>query len=247
MKKGVWDSAQEWYSRCVGEKGHYYHQSMILKSSLRLLNLKKGNSLLDLGCGQGVLQRALPPGIEYCGVDQSDALLEAARSYSNAPFHCADASEKLPIEKSDFDAACFILSLQNMERPREAILNAASHLKKRGKLLLVLNHPCFRIPRQSHWGIDESSKIQYRRMNLYMTPQTIPIQTQPGRKDSPVTYSYHYPLSSYISFLSEGRCAISAMEEWLSDKKSEGSNARMEDRARREFPLFLALLAEKQS
>jgi hypothetical protein len=35
------------------------------------------------------------------------------------------------------------------------------------------------------------------------------------------------------------------MEEWCSDKKSEGAAARMEDRARKEFPLFLTILASK--
>jgi len=35
------------------------------------------------------------------------------------------------------------------------------------------------------------------------------------------------------------------MEEWISDKKSTGAKARMENRSREEFPLFLALLAQK--
>ena len=246
MSESGWNAAEAWYSRCVGEKGHYYHRSTILSNAIRLLKLKKGGSLLDIGCGQGVLYRHLPKGIEYLGLDRSEALIESARRLSDADFLVADASEKLPIDKTDFDAASFILSLQNMENPRGAIAQASAHLKKGGRLLLVLNHPCFRIPRQSHWGVDEKAKLQYRRMNLYMTPQTIPIQTQPGREDSPETYSYHHPLSSYISWISENRCGVTALEEWCSDKKSEGGSARMEDRARREFPLFLALLAEKQ-
>ena len=245
MMKSRWDAAGDWYNRIVGEKGHYYHQATILSSALLLLKLKSGDSLLDLGCGQGVLQRSLPKGIAYLGIDQSSALIESARARTPASFLIADASEPLPIDKKEFDAACFILSLQNMEHPEKAIANASLHLKKGGRLLLVLNHPCFRIPRQSHWGIDEQAKLQYRRMNLYMTPQKIPIQTEPGRKDSAVTYSYHQPLSSYIEWLSKNGLAVAKMEEWCSDKKSEGGAARMEDRARREFPLFLALLAVK--
>ena len=77
-----------------------------------------------------------------------------------------------------------------------------------------------------------------------MTPQKIPIQTNPG-KSSNVTYSYHYPLSSYMQFLASSGLMTVAIEEWCSDKKSEGKRAKIEDRARKEIPLFLTLLAKK--
>lgn len=241
-----WDASKGWYDRCVGETGHYYHESVILDGAIRLLKLKKGDFLLDLGCGQGVLQRKLSKEIFYVGIDASKSLISAAKKRSDANFIVADVSQDLPLKDQKFDAACFILSLQNMENPEKAIHQASIHLKKGGKLLIVLNHPCFRIPRQSHWGVDEQMKVQYRRMNLYMSEQKIPIQTNPGKgKTSSATYSYHHPLSDYSSYLQKNDLAIIAMEEWISDKKSEGSKAKMEDRARREFPLFLAILAQK--
>lgn len=250
MGKENWDSSEQWYTQCVGEKGHYYHQSVVLPGTLRLLDLKGKKSLLDLGCGQGVLARHVPESIEYYGVDNSKELISSARSLTrrkNVQFAVGDVLENLPLEKTDFDCACFILSLQNMEKPQAAISNARKHLKEGGKLLIVLNHPCFRIPRQSGWGIDEQAKLQYRRVNVYMSPQKIPIQTNPGKGErSAVTYSYHYPLSEYTKWLEKEGLSITAIEEWCSDKKSEGSKARMEDRARREIPLFLALVAVRK-
>jgi hypothetical protein len=38
---------------------------------------------------------------------------------------------------------------------------------------------------------------------------------------------------------------IEKIEEWVSDKKSEGGKAAMEDKARAEFPLFMAIAAKK--
>lgn len=240
-----WDSSEEWYNSCVGEKGHYYHEAILLKGAVRLLNLSPGNSLLDLGCGQGVLERQIPKTIEYTGIDNSKALLGIAKKMSSREFLLGDVCAPLPLNNQKFDAACFLLSLQNMELPEKAIEQAALHLKPRGKLLLVLNHPCFRIPRQSSWGFDEQMHLQYRRMNLYMTPQKIPIQTAPSLKDkSATTYTFHHPLSYYVSALSKNNLAITAMEEWCSDKKSEGGRAKIEDRARKEFPLFLAIMAK---
>jgi ubiquinone/menaquinone biosynthesis C-methylase UbiE len=240
----TWDAAEKWYSGLVGEKGHYYHESLILPNTLRLLGSYR--SLLDLGCGQGVLARALPESIEYVGVDSSKQLIEEAKRATkrkNCTFVVGDATaKKLPIEKSDFTHAACILALQNMENGEGAVRAAARHLREGGELLLVLNHPCFRIPRQSGWGIDEKAHLQYRRMNGYLSPMKIPLQVHPGKKEkSPIFYSYHHPLQEYMLWLKKAGFAIHSLEEWVSDKKSEGSKARMEDRARREIPLFLAL------
>jgi ubiquinone/menaquinone biosynthesis C-methylase UbiE len=241
-----WDSSENWYSACVGEKGHYYHQSIVLPNALRLLG--KVHSLLDLGCGQGVLARHLPEQVDYWGVDQSETLIRSAKKMSNrGEWIVEDATADVELKKKDFDAACFILSLQNMEEGAKAIQTASRHLKKKGKLLLVLNHPCFRIPRQSHWGVDEKMKLQYRRLNGYMSQMKIPIQTNPSQKTSPLTYSYHHPLSDYALWLQKAKLSIHSIEEWCSDKKSEGAKAKMEDRARKEFPLFLAILAVKEA
>lgn len=244
-----WENVEGWYSSLVGEKGHYYHQSLILPGAKRLLGISSALiSLLDLGCGQGVFERSLPQNIEYLGIDASASLLDNARKLSRRPkaAFIQGNAERLEIQKKDFDCAAFILSLQNIEHPMEAIGQASKHLKNGGKLLIVLNHPCFRIPRQSSWGIDEANKIQYRRINRYLTPMKIPIQMHMKQNDpSNVTYSFHHPLSDYVHFLNQNNLSVIGMEEWCSDKTSTGSKAKMEDRARKEIPLFLAILSKK--
>jgi len=231
MTKTSWHAS---YGDLVGEKGHYYHQTVILPNVLRLL--KGATSVLDMGCGNGVLSHHLPKTVFYTGVDASKSLLPKQKN-----FLLADCTKPLPLEKKDFDAACFILSLQNMEDGKAAVEQASKHLKPGGKLLLVLNHPCFRIPRQSDWGYDEQTKRVYRRVHHYMSPLKIPIAMQPSKKEkSEMTYSFHHPLCVYASWLK----SIIAIEEWCSDKKSEGGRAKAEDRARKEIPLFLAILGQ---
>lgn len=94
-----------------------------------------------------------------------------------------------------------ILSLQNMEDPFSALKNVGSHLDGGGKLVIVMNHPCFRIPRQTHWGVDEGKKLQYRRLDMYMSDLKIPIHAKPSKgKKSEVTWSFHHPLSAYMEW-----------------------------------------------
>ena len=240
-----WENSHNWYDKTVGEKGHYYHQSVIFPKALKLLELKKGDKLLDLACGQGVLSRQLPLQVEYLGVDASPSLVKQAKTYSKAhKFLLGDVTQPLKITEKDFSHATIILALQNIENPQLVLRNAKAHLKSQGKLLIVLNHPCFRIPRQSSWGIDEPKKLQYRRIDRYLSPLKIPIQTHPGKqKDSSETWSFHHPLSDYIRWLKEEGFSIDLIEEWVSDKQSTGSYAKMENRSRSEFPLFLTILA----
>ena len=73
----------------------------------------------------------------------------------------------------------------------------------------------------------------------------IPIVAHPGKKESEETWSFHYPLSAYSEMLFDNGFCIEKIEEWISDKKSTGSKAKMEDRARKEFPLFMAIIARK--
>lgn len=246
-----WQSSGKWYQDAVGEKGHYYHQSVILPNSLKLLHLSETSSVLDLACGQGVLSRHIPQKVGYVGLDASKTLIQSAKQYhppKNHEFIIGDATKDLPIKKYDFSHAAIILALQNIQHPGLVIKNAHKHLMQNGKFLIVLNHPCFRIPRQSSWQIDPNSKIQYRRIDSYMSPMEIPIQTHPSKgKESPKTWSFHYPLSAYCQWLNDTGFTIEKIEEWCSDKVSEGRAAKMENRSRKEIPMFMAILAKKDS
>ena len=130
--------------------------------------------------------------------------------------------------------------MQNLAKPEATLREARAHMREGAVLYLVLNHPCYRIPRQSGWGVDEAKKLQYRRIDRYMTPMEIPIEIRGKEK----TISFHSPLSLLTSHVTGAGFAITRMEEWCSSKESTGRCARMENRARKEFPLFLAIEAK---
>lgn len=242
-----WQPVSKWYSAAVGEDGHYYHQHIVLPESLLLLGLKKGDALLDLACGQGVLARKIPDGVYYQGLDIASSLIATAKkesTHDDDHFAVADVSRStLPLQKKDFTHAAIILAIQNIDDPRQTFFNAARHLQSGGKLLIVMNHPCFRIPRQSSWVVDEKNKTQYRRIDRYLSSQKIPITAHPSKKTSAVTWSFHEPLSAYTKMLHDSGFVIEVLDEWSSDKSSVGKAAKMENRSRQEIPLFLTILA----
>lgn len=243
-----WEPVNKWYKNIVGKEGHYYHQNVVIPGILKLLKLENSSSILDLACGNGVMCNHLPKNIYYEGVDLSASFIkEAKKNYPTRTFYTSDITEKLPVKKSDFTHAIMVLALQNLEHPHKAFHSAAQHIKANGKFIIVMNHPSFRIPRQSSWKVDSEQQIQYRRVDRYSSALKIPIQSAPSKGEkSPSTWSFHYPLADYSRWLNEAGFAIELIEEWHSDKVSTGKAAKMENRCRDEFPLFMTLICNKQ-
>lgn len=242
-----WQNVGQWYNQTVGLDGNYYHQHTVIPGVLRLLNLESKSSLLDLACGQGILERQVPKEVYYLGIDLAPALIDFAKKHARSTNHLFlvnDITKPLALSKKDFTHATILLALQNIEFPEEVIKNCQKYLDLNGKLAIVLNHPCFRVPRQSSWEIDQKNKIEYRRLNRYLTPLKIPITTNYGNNKR-ITWSFHQPLSFYSQILFQHGFIINKIEEWISDKQSAGQAAKMENRRRQEFPLFLAILAQK--
>ncbi len=247
-KDTSWQGVSKWYGEIVGDRGHFFHQEVIMPKSLALLDIKKDSRVLDIACGQGVFSRHLDSSVEYVGIDWSkDLIREAQRRDKNGKhkFLLADVTKDIPV-KEKFDRAVIILALQNIKDPVLALKNISHKLLPGARFLMVLNHPAFRIPRQSSWEEDKDQKMQYRRINRYLTPLEIPINAHPGQKDSPVTWSYHYSIGDYSKFLYDAGFLMERIEEWTSGKNSEGKMAKQENKAREEFPLFMAILAIKK-
>ena len=250
-KQTLWDQASRWYDSLVGMSGSDYHQTIVMPGVLKLLELKPGRRVLDLACGQGVFSRfLLEKKINPEGLDSSEELLRMARSRSIKliPYHLGNAGDAKVLNGQEFDGIACLLAVQNIENIEPVFQNVARWLKPKGKFVMVLTHPCFRIPRQTHWGWDEDKKIEYRRVDRYANEMKIPILTPPFVDKVNYTMTYHRPLQNYFSALLKAGLYVDCLEEWMSNKESaSGKRSRGENRARKEVPLFMAIRAVRSS
>jgi ubiquinone/menaquinone biosynthesis C-methylase UbiE len=250
-KPTLWDQASRWYDSLVGMSGSDYHQTIVMPGVLKMLELKPGRRVLDLACGQGVFSRfLLGKKIKPEGLDSSEELLRMARSRSekSIPYHLGNASDAKLLDGQEFDGIACLLAVQNMGKIEPVFQNVARWLKPKGKFVMVLTHPCFRIPRQTHWGWDEEKKIEYRRVDRYANEMKIPILTPPFVDKVNFTMTYHRPLQNYFSALLKAGLCVDSLEEWVSNKESApGKRSRGENRARKEVPLFMAIRAVRIS
>lgn len=251
--KTSWGKVAGWYDKMV-EGGDNYQSGLILPNLLRILDVKKGLTIVDVACGQGFFSREFAKlGARVYGSDISAELIKLAEK--NTPpslrpkiSYQVSPSDNLSFIKSESaDAAVIVLALQNIEKVKETISECFRVLKKGGRLIFVLNHPAFRVPKESSWGWDDPKKIQYRRIDQYLSESRTKIQMHPGEKPDEMTVSFHRPLQFYFKALAKSNFLVSRFEEWTSNRVSEkGPRAEAEDRARKEIPLFLCIEAVKK-
>jgi ubiquinone/menaquinone biosynthesis C-methylase UbiE len=244
VKDTSWESVAAWYDTLVGEKGGYFHTHVIFPKLLPLLSIRPGNKVLDIACGQGAFARILASNdCEVTAVDQSETLISKAKSYddTNIKYLIDDARTLSQLGKQKFDRITCVLALQNIDPIDGLFKRVHELLVDGGRFVVVLMHPCFRAPRISGWEIDEQRKLMYRRADRYLSPMKVPITAHPGKAQSEVTWAFHRPLSEYVKFARQAHLFVDACDEWVSDKVSVGKHADMENLAREEIPMFLAI------
>jgi len=237
-----WNDVAHWYDGWVGKQGSNFHQKLAIPTLLKSLELDATKHLLDVGCGSGVLAPHIAKShATYTGIDISPKLIQKARNYhkTHGNFLVCDARKiRNRFPKSSYDFAIFLLSIQDMNPLENVISNIAYCLKTGGTLAILMTHPCFRIPRQSGWGYEKSKKLQYRRIDRYLTPLKIPMK----QHNRGVTISFHRPLSAYINTLVDYGFVIDKLDEITT---FESGKSKAEKRANTEFPIFMLLRAKK--
>jgi len=107
---------------------------------VRLMRPKKGERVLDIGCGAGNhLLLFYRLGLDVTGLDASPYMVDIAKSRlgSKASFKIGSA-EDLPFEDNEFDIATLILTLEFLDDPLAA-LSEAGRVAKNKVFIGVLN------------------------------------------------------------------------------------------------------------
>lgn len=272
VSNASWDHVAGWYDQLLRHGRSDHHRDVIMPGTLRLLEMKPGQRILDVACGQGILTRKLSEsGAEAVGIDASEKLIEAARRWAKAAarparFEVGDARALDAAKLGAFDGATCVMALMNIDPIAPLMRGVAGVLKPGGRFVMVILHPAFRAPGRTSWGWEyersrrghrvsegersEGAPKQYRRVDGYLTQEATAIVMNPGEVSSgsePITtWTFNRPIQAYVRAIAEAGMMVDAVEEWASARRSgPGPRADEENRARREIPMFLAVRARK--
>lgn len=137
-------SAQTWEAQYAAGKWDFLAElSELARFSVLagyVCHLKPGGSVLDTGCGQGVLLRRLPDSCysKYVGIDLSDSAISVAQQHANerSTFLAANCEEYLPTQQ--FDVIVFNEVLCCLRDPLGTVERYARALNPGGILLVSL-------------------------------------------------------------------------------------------------------------
>lgn len=248
-KNTSWGQVADWYDNLLEEGEGTYQKEVILPNLKRLLAIKKGEIVLDLGCGTGFFARVCAKeGARVIGIDSGRELIAKAESYDTPGIeYYVSSAEKIPmIKNQQIDKIIIILAIQNMEKLPDLLTECSRVLKKNGTMYLVMNHPAYRIPKETSWEWTRDQSVQYRRVDKYLSEARIPIDMHPGEAKKTITYTFHRPLQVYFKSLAKNGFCVSKLEEWISNRIGpKGKTFNALEQSRKEIPMFLFLECKK--
>ena len=247
-KSTDWGKVADWYDQMISDTDSYQNQ-VILPNLLKSINIQKDQTILDLGCGVGYFcQKYLDRGAKVIGVDSGVDSIELAKTKTNPAieYHCKNAEKLSFLANCSVDKITIILAIQNISKADQCLSECARVLKPKGELIIVLNHPYFRIPKSTSWVWSDREFLQYRRIDSYMTPFATEIEMRPSARtklDKVETVSFHRPLEWFIQHNSANGLLLKDMQELISHRTTDQGPKKTPklEFARQEIPLFMLL------
>ena len=245
-----WNKVAGWYDELLTTDKDSYQSKVIAPNLLRILNLKKGEEVYDLACGQGYFADIFSRnGANVTASDLSRKLISIATETlpKSIKFYVSKADQAPFIKDKSIDTVVIVLAIQNIEYVNGVFAECNRILKDDGRIVLVINHPAFRVPQGSDWYFKDG--VQYRIVGKYLSESKISIDMTPGEKDIKKkikTISFHRSIQYYMKLFAKNNFAIIRLEEWISHKQSQnGPRQKAEDTARKEIPIFMCLEVRK--
>lgn len=152
----IWDENAVFWDERMGE-GNLFHLQLIAPAIERLLGVRPGERILDVGCGNGQLSRRLAElGAVVHGIDISARMIEIARQRTDAradlagraTFDVVDATDEAALRSlagsgSDFDAVVSAMVLMDIPEIAPIFRGAPALMRPGGRFVFAQTHPCF--------------------------------------------------------------------------------------------------------
>src|SRR6202521_2372033 len=139
----------QWAAAGEGAKMERHHLDITAKT-IRLMNLRPGERVLDLGCGSGWAPRLLsrlvgdgPEGFgQVVGLDVSDEMIREARAASKDfenVLYVWGSAQQIPWEENFFDKVLSVESFYYYADQDRALMELFRVMAPRGRLFILIN------------------------------------------------------------------------------------------------------------
>jgi len=179
----IWNANAAWWDDQIGD-GNEFQTHLIEPATERLLDISRGDLILDIACGAGRFARRMAElGGHVTAIDHSNEFIERARRRTSTDaaieYHivnAANTNELLAFGSSRFDKAVCTMALMDMAEIQPLLRALKQMLKPAGAFIFSLTHPCFHsasIERFTELYEEGSGRHGYRsgvKVSRYLTP-----------------------------------------------------------------------------
>jgi len=145
------DRYAEGYIPSNGKQSNF-NLDVIIPPLLEAVGDVTGLTVLDAGCGEGVVSRLLAErGATVTGIDVAPRFVELAQERDTSgtiSYLCHDLSQPLPAQQGQFDCIVSNLVLNDVPDYQGFIATLATVLKPAGRIVLSMNNPYSAVFRQ---------------------------------------------------------------------------------------------------
>ena len=146
--RAAWDALAGFWDERV-EAGLTWQRRLIQPAVERLLELREGERVLEIACGNGDLARRMTElGASVLAVDFSERMLERARARGgNVEYRLVDATDEGQLvalgEPGSFDVVVSNMAIMDMESIEPMVSATARLLNPDGRFVFSTLHPAF--------------------------------------------------------------------------------------------------------
>lgn len=213
----IWNANADFWDGRMGE-GNDFHKTLIEPIQLKLLNLKAGEQVLEIACGNGQFTRKMAEfGVSVLATDVAEQMIANAtqRTKDNADridyrvLDATDESQLATLGQGKYDAAVCAMAIMDIASIEPLIEALGRVLKVGGRFVFSIMHPCFNstdgltrvMEREEVDG--ELVDRRYIKISNYIEPHTYKGQAMVGQ---PVAQNYfHRPISVILNaFFAKG-------------------------------------------
>ena len=119
----AWNATAQVWDEAMGDEGNDFHKYLVRPAIEKLLQIKSGQNILDVGCGNGLTTRRLASlGVKIVGIDFASEMINNARKRTTInqeliEYQVLDATDEsalLKLGENYFDAAVSAMTLMDM-------------------------------------------------------------------------------------------------------------------------------------
>jgi 2-polyprenyl-3-methyl-5-hydroxy-6-metoxy-1,4-benzoquinol methylase len=234
--RDIWERIASWWDQQLGD-GNDFQKTLIMPATDRLLDPQPGQTILDVGCGNGNYSRLLSRrGCRVVACDFAESFLQCARDRTTPEdgqieYHRVDATsmaEMLTLGENRFDSAVCSMAMMDMIVIDPLLDSLAELLKPGGRFVFSLPHPCFSsndmkftADLEVHQDHNvQSFGVEIRKYLTQESGRSVGILHQPEPH-----FFFHRPLTAIFAACFSGGFVVDGLEEPAFPAQPNNKNA----------------------